>query len=472
MQPKRYAIVDLETTGGRASRHKIIEVGIVLHDGQQVLDTYSSLVNPECYVPYGITQLTGITQEMVQDAPKFYEVARKIVEMTEGAIFVAHNVRFDYSFLREEFKRLGYTYSRRNLCTVRLSRKAFPGLPSYSLGNLIKWMGWKADARHRALDDALATAELLRRILAEEDNQKQVVDMVNLGIKESLLPKSFDMEKMHALPEECGVYYLHNAQGEVVYVGKSINIKKRIAEHFADKTEKAGKLQRHVHDISYEITGSELVALLLESHEIKRLHPPINRAQRVRRFPYLVHTFTDEAGYICYEATQANAARRKTLQVISEYPKFAHARNHLNRVREAFELCARLCKLQPGNSGPCFHYHIKQCHGACAEQESVEDYNERALAAREVLSTVFEEDFFLLDEGREPGELAVILVENGNYQGFGYLDEEGLNGSMDNLRDAITPYAGNPETTRLIQRYLNKKPHLKRIPVQTEAVEW
>ena len=107
MKPKRYAIVDLETTGGRASRNKIIEVGIVIHDGVQILDTYSSLINPECYVPYGITQLTGITQEMVQDAPKFYEVARKIVEMTEGAIFVAHNVRFAYSFLREEFKRLG-----------------------------------------------------------------------------------------------------------------------------------------------------------------------------------------------------------------------------------------------------------------------------------------------------------------------------------------------------------------------------
>lgn len=472
MKPKRYAIVDLETTGGRASRNKIIEVGIVIHDGVQILDTYSSLINPECYVPYGITQLTGITQEMVQDAPKFYEVARKIVEMTEGAIFVAHNVRFDYSFLREEFKRLGYTYSRRNLCTVRLTRKAFPGLPSYSLGNLIKWMNWKVDARHRALDDALATAELLRRILDKEDNYKEMMEMVNLGIKESLLPKSFDMDKMHALPEACGVYYFHNAEGEVVYVGKSINIKKRIAEHFSDKTEKASKLQRHVHDISYEITGNELIALLLESHEIKRLHPPINRAQRVRRFPYLVHTFKNEAGYICYEATQADAARRKKLQVVSEYPKFAHARNHLNRIREKFELCATLCRLQPGGSGPCFHYHIKQCNGACAGYEPVEKYNERALAAREVLSTVFDEDFFIVDEGRAPGEYAVILVENGNFQGFGYLDDDALERDPTQLRDIITPYPGNPETTRLIQRYLNKNPKVKRIPVPTQEVEW
>jgi len=464
MEPKRYAIVDLETTGGRAARCRVIEIGIVLHDGQQVLDTFSSLINPECYVPYGITQLTGITQEMVQNAPKFYEIARKIVEMTEGAVFVAHNVRFDYSFLREEFKRLGYTYTRKNLCTVRLSRKAFPGLPSYSLGSLIRFMGWQAENRHRALDDALATAELLRRILAEDCNQNEARRMVNLGIKESLLPKNLNLEKMHALPEECGVYYFHNAQGEVVYVGKSINIKKRIAEHFADKTEKASKLQQHVHDVTYELTGSELVALLLESHEIKRLRPPINRAQRVRRFPYVIHTYTDKEGYIHFEPAQVKAAERKKLQVLSEYPKQSHARRHLNRIREQFELCARLCHLQSGSSA-CFHYHIKQCHGACAGAETPDAYNERAQLAMERLCTVFEEDFFLLDEGRDPAERSVILVENGNYQGYGYLEASDINGDIQVLREAIKPFPGNPETTRLIQRYMSKQKGWKRVPV-------
>lgn len=471
MKQKRYAIVDLETTGGRADRNRIIEVGIVVHDGQRILDTYSSLIDPECYVPYGITQLTGITQEMVEGAPKFYEVARKIVEMTEGAVFVAHNVRFDYSFLRAEFARLGYTYSRKNLCTVRLSRKAFPGLPSYSLGKLIQHFGIAVNDRHRALDDALATAELLGMILGQEENQAEADQMINLGIKESLLPKSFDLEKMHALPEACGVYYLHNAKGEVLYVGKSINIKKRIAEHFADKTEKAGKLQRHVHDVSYELTGSELVALLLESHEIKRLRPPVNRAQRVRKFPYIIHTYEDEAGYICFEAAQVTAAARKQLQVISEYPKLAHARNHLGRVRERFELCARLCRLQPGGAGACFNYHIKQCHGACAGLEEAEVYNERASKAREVLTTVFEEDFLLLDEGRSPGERSVVLVEGGSYRGFGYLEEEVIGGGEQVLRDCIKPYPGNPETTRLIQRYMAKQ-QVKKIQLRkAEAID-
>ncbi|MCB0552072.1 MAG: 3'-5' exoribonuclease [Phaeodactylibacter sp.] len=454
MKQNCYAIVDLETTGGRAARDKIIEIAIVLHDGREIIDTYSSLIDPECYIPYGITQLTGISQDMVQGAPKFYEVARKVVEMTEGAIFVAHNVRFDYSFLREEFARLGFTFSRKNLCTVRLSRKAFPGLPSYSLGNLIRSMGIEVDNRHRALDDALATAELLRRILDREDNEKSAQEMINLGIRESLLPKNFSLEKIHGLPEDCGVYYLHDQKGEVVYVGKSINIKKRVAEHFADKTEKAGKLQQLVHDISFELTGSELVALLLESHEIKRLSPPINRAQRIRRFPFVVHTYENEAGYRCFEIAQVTAKTRPQYHIISEYPKLSSAKGHLTRMQAAYELCPRLSGLQSGK-GACFHYHIKQCHGACAGKEPADAYNERAEQAQGQLSTVFDQDFFILDQGREPEEYAVVLVEEGSFRGFGYIAREAVNGHPEPLRDAIRHLPGNPETTRIIQRFLS-----------------
>lgn len=464
MKEKLYAVVDLETTGGRAARDKIIEIAIVLHDGIKIVDTYQSLINPECYIPYGITQLTGINQEMVQNAPRFYEIARKIVEMTENTIFVAHNVRFDYSFLREEFKRLGYTYTRKNLCTVRLSRKAFPGLPSYSLGNLIKFMKYSVENRHRALDDALATAELLKRILGQKENEEQATAMINLGVKEALLPKNFSIEKIHALPEACGVYYFHNQQGDVIYVGKSINIKKRIAEHFADKTSKASKLQQHAHDVTYELTGSELIALLLESYEIKRLKPPINRAQRIQRFPYAIHTYENKQGYQCFELSKVTAKERKHLNIISEYPKGTNARNHLIRVKEVFELCSKLCGLDQSSSA-CFHYHIKQCYGACISQENVSEYNERAAQAKEALSTVFEENFFIIDQGREPEEMGVILVEDGSYQGFGYLNEAEESIDLEMLRDAIKPYPGNPETTRLIQRFLSKEQRVRVVKI-------
>ena len=455
MKQKRYAVVDLETTGGQAARDRVIEVAIVLHDGHEVLKTFSSLVDPECYIPYGITQLTGITQEMVQGQPKFHELARQIVEMTEGAIFVAHNVRFDYSFLREEFSRLGYTFSRKLLCTVRLGRKAFPGLPSYSLGRLAASLGIPINGRHRALGDAEATAELLRRILASEENEKEADQMINLGIKESLLPKNISLEKIHALPEACGVYYFHDAQGDVVYVGKSINIKKRVAEHFADKTSKAGKLQQSAADISYELTGSELVALLLESHEIKRLRPAVNRAQRQQRFPYALHGFVNEAGYLCFDIAQVSAKTAKQYAIISEHPKLSHAKAQLGRAQEAYALCPRLSGLQPGK-GACFHYHLKQCQGACAGLEPAADYNERAALAQEALSTVFSEDFFILDQGRDADEHAVIMVEGGGFRGFGYITQDQLNGQADCLRDAIRPYPGNPETTRIIQRCLSK----------------
>lgn len=457
---KLYAVVDLETTGGRYTRDRITEIAIVLHDGDKVVNTYETLVNPECYIPYGITQLTGITQEMVNDAPRFYEVAREVVEMTEGAVFVAHNVRFDYSFLREEFARLGFTYTRKQLCTVRLSRKAFPGLPSYSLGNITRYLGIPNEARHRAMGDAMATALLLERILQKNDGDDQVKRMVNLGIRESLLPKNFTLEKIHALPETCGVYYFHDDKGHVIYVGKSINIKKRIAGHFTDKTQKASKLQQHAHDLTYELTGSELIALLLESHEIKRLRPPINRAQRQRRFPYVVHTWTDQQGYVRFNLAHTTAKERKKLEVISEFPSMGRAKGRLKRVREEFGLCARLSGIQNGR-GACFEFHLKQCSGACVAREPADVYNERARQALEYLKTVFDDDFFIIDHGRSPDERSVVLIEDGQYQGYGYFCPDDCNGRPDELRDAINAYDGNPETTRIIQRFLNKNPHVQ-----------
>lgn len=456
---KRYAIVDIETTGGRASRDKITEIAVVIHDGERILDSFESLVNPECYIPYGITQLTGITQEMVADAPKFYEIAKQFVEITEGAVFVAHNVRFDYGFIREEFARLGYTYSRKQLCTVRLSRKSFPGLPSYSLGNLIRHFRISVNGRHRAMADVMATVQLFERIMDQEKSEQEIKQMVNLGIRESKLPKNLNIEKIHALPEDCGVYYLHDVQGSVVYVGKSINIRKRIAEHFADQTEKARKLQEKVHDISYELTGSELLALLLESFEIKRLSPPVNRAQRMRKFPFVIHYYYNEAGYLCFEMARVSARERKKLNLVSEYPTMSRAKGRLEYIFREYELCARFCQLD-SSRGPCFHFHLQQCKGACAGVEPPEGYNLRAEEALERLSTIFDQDFFILDNGRHRDEYAVVQVQDGAYRGFGYIGQED-NLSITALRDAIKTFPSNPETIRIIQRYLHQNPKLK-----------
>lgn len=459
----KYAIVDIETTGGRAARDKITEIAIVLHNGTEVLETFETLLNPETTIPYGITELTGINNEMVRDAPRFYEVAKKIVELTEGAVFVAHNVRFDYSFIQEEFRRLGFTYTRRQLCTVRLARKVFPGYRSYSLGNLITALGLTAGDRHRAMGDTIATVDLFERILAQSGNATpEIKKMVNLGVKESKLPKNFSIEKMHSLPEACGVYYFHNEAGDVVYVGKSLNIKKRIAEHFSNQTEKAAKLQAQVDDVSWEVTGSELVALLKESHEIKKLRPAINRAQKVREYPFVIHYYENQAGYLCFDVAKPTVKTRKNLKIISSYQDLAHAKGWLKGAQKRFNLCLRHCHLEDRN-GPCFDYHLKQCFGACIGEEIAEVYNERASAALLALDeSLLEQDFFLIDKGRTPDEQAVVMVENGEYKGFGFVNLNEVDANdFGALKESIAPFESNPEVKRIIRRFLAGRHGLK-----------
>lgn len=462
---KRYAIIDVETTGGRAEKDKITEIAIVLHDGEQVLDAFETLINPECPIPYGITELTGITNEMVADAPKFYEVARKIVEMTEGAIFVAHNVRFDYSFITEEFRRLGYTYTRKQLCTVRLAKKAFPGLSSYSLGNLIKTLGLNAGARHRAMGDTLATVDLFERILRHEKGQTQADDLINLGIKESLLPGALNLDKIHSLPTECGVYYFHDRSGQVIYVGKSINIQKRVASHFSNKTEKAGKLQKLVHDVSYEVTGSELISLLLESHEIKRLHPSINRAQRNQTFAWSIYAYQNQAGYWCFDVGRTTDIARKQVQLLSSYPTVIQARSWLKSLQEEYNLCLKLCNLEKSN-GPCFDHHLQKCLGACVGKEIPKDYNARAMQAFERWDKNYPHDnFVIVDKGREKEECAIVLIEGGKYQGWGFANENIVPCiDPDGAHNIIARYEDNQEIRRIILNQLRNNSKLKVFP--------
>ncbi len=457
MKKKLYAIVDLETTGAKSDRDRITEIAIALHDGERVIDTFESLINPERAIPYNITKITGITQEMVEEAPKFYEVAKTVVEMTEGAVFVAHNVRFDYGFLRAEFKRLGFSYTRKQLCTVRLSRQAFPWIGAYSLAKLIKYFKIKVSDRHRAMADVMATVEVFERILDMEEGPDDAIDqMINRGVKESRLPANISLPKLHELPEECGVYYFHDRHGEVIYVGKSINIKSRIMQHFADESRKGAKIAAGVHDISYELTGSELVALLLESDEIKNLRPKINRAQRARSFPYIIHHYENEAGYQCLDIAKVRKNQKKDFRVLREFSKLTGAKGALNRLLEQYELCQKYCHVDQ-ISTPCFYYHINKCRGACIEEEDPETYNERVQRAIEAINIDFGYDFIAYDKGRHAEEKAVILVENGQYQGYGYIDLNDSSGQAHEVREAISPRAHNPEVARIILQYLQKK---------------
>ncbi len=457
----KYAIIDVETTGGMARYERVTEIAIVVHDGDSVVDTFSTLINPERSIPWSITQLTGITDEMVAHAPRFYEVAKQIVELTENAIFVAHNVSFDYNFIREEFARLGYTYTRKQLCTVRLSRKVFPGLASYSLGNLKRHFGIYAEKSHRALDDTLATVQIFERILAAQQGVDSVKTLVNHGIRETKLPQNITLERLHAAPESCGVYYLHDERGEVIYVGKSLNIRKRLFEHFADQTPKGEKLRAGVADFSFEITGSELVALLLESAEIKRLQPVINRALRLRNYSGTIFTYTDQNGYRCLAAGKRTKRNAQKLEVVADFPQLESARAFLDSILRQFQLCGRLCNLD-FHEHACFHYTIKKCLGACVGEEPAEAYNERVNGALEMLFRGLSGSFFLLEKGRHDSEQAVVAVRDGQYLGFGFIDASNAYGTEDLLEAVRLPYSDH-DAARIIRGYMEGRKPLRKV---------
>ncbi len=437
-----YAIIDIETTGLSPAKEKIIEIAIVLHDGEKVTGEFSTLINPEKKIPYRITQMTGISNQMVRNEPKFYEVAKQIVELTEERIMVGHNVRFDYGFLRSEFKSLGYDFQRNTLDTVKLSRKLIPGKRSYSLGKLCKELGIDNQARHRALGDALATTELFELLLSIENHPEEL----NLKGMSASINKSL----VEGLPKSAGVYYFYDSADKLIYVGKSINIHDRVLSHLNNNQhKKAIEMKNAVARVDYRVTGSELVALLLESSEIKKHQPVYNRAQRRTYFNYGLYSFIDDNGYI----------NLKLMKIIEElaplytYSSLHEGKEHVTTLTERFELCQKLTGLYE-TSGACFHYQIHQCKGACMGEEPPEAYNVRVQKALE--NYHFEkQNFFVIDKGRNEEENSVIKIEGGKYIGFGFVTDTAS--GMDEMHDCIRPMKDNREVRQIINSFLKKK---------------
>jgi len=449
-----YAIVDIETTGGHAKRDKITEIAIVLHNGREVVDQYQTLINPERTIPKYISEMTGITDDMVAEAPLFYEVAKEIVLKTEGAVFVAHNARFDYGFLREEFSRLGYAYTRKQLCTVRLSKKMLPQLRSHSLDSLIRHFNLDVSNRHRALDDALATAEVFRRITHMGEAETVTDDIINLGIKEARLPPNLSLDRLHDLPDAPGVYYFHNDRGEVIYVGKSIQIQKRVMQHFADISQKATKMQQRVHDISYTLTGTDLIATLLENAEIKRLQPEINRAQRRKTFPFAIYYYFDEGGYLQMKVRKKNKVEAHgTAAILHELPDHGSAARYLRSLTDKYALCLKKTDIDTG-PGPCFYHQVGKCLGACVGLETPDDYNERVRQAVADTHQDLDEDFVIIDAGRSPGEASLLLISRGRIVGWGYADAETPIRHAGDVMDHIEARQTMPEDHKILHHFI------------------
>ena len=404
-----------------------------------------------------MVNLTGINSKMLHNAPKFYEVAKRIIEITEGCIIVAHNSSFDYRILKTEFNRLGYTFKRKTLCTVELSKVLIPDQPSYSLGKLTRSLGIVISDRHRADGDAKATVKLFKMLL-NKDLKKEIITQAVKTEQKSKMTSNLRtiIEKM---PTETGVYYIHNETGDIIYIGKSNNIKKRITQHFTGTNSKSKKIQTLVTAVTFEKTGSELVALLKESEEIKKNKPILNRALRKTIFTHALYQFIDHNGYINLQIDRAN---REELP-ITTFTNRQSAKSFMHNISEKYELCQKLVGLYKTNSS-CFKYEVKECAGACLQKESVEDYNQKVNVLIE-LHRYDNKNMLIIDRGRYIDEKSVVVIENGIFKGLGFFDLNHQINNTDVLLSLITPMSNNKDNQHIIQSYVRR--NKKRLKIST-----
>jgi DNA polymerase-3 subunit epsilon len=443
-----YAILDIETTGGQYNEEGITEIAIYKFDGHEVVDQFISLVNPEIPIQPFVVKLTGINNAMLRSAPKFFEVAKRIIEITEGCIVVAHNASFDYRILQTEFRRLGFKFQKPTLCTVELSKKLLPGHASYSLGKLVRALGIPMADRHRASGDAMATVKLFKMLLAKDVEKEILKSSVKTEIKSGMSPKLLDI--VENLPSKTGIYYIHNEKGDLIYIGKSKNIKKRVNQHFTGTSRKCKKIQMEVYTVTYEETGSELIALLKESEEIKINKPIYNRAQRKTIFQWALYPIKDENGYLKLSLQKTDGRKKE----ITSYTSIQEGKNALFKITDQFNLCQKINGLYDTKNA-CFKYKIKECDGACIGEITTEEYNSRVEEFIE--SSRFEnENMVVIDRGRSLEERSAILIENGIYKGYCFYDLNYQITNIEVLKNIIIPMQNNRDTKNIIQAYLRK----------------
>lgn len=437
-----FAIIDTETTGGNPAKDKVMEIAIILHDGTRVVDEFTTLINPRVPIAPFIKKLTGINDNMVKDAPTFEDVAQKILDMTKGRIFVAHNVGFDYGVLRNEFRRIGVRFDRKQLCTVKFSRRVMPGCQSYSLGKLCREIGINLEGRHRAYGDAAATAELFTRLL-QEDKEKVLHNMLEVELTGLDAVPNLNFEIVEDLPEDTGVFTFLDKDGKVLFLSKGRNLRKRIIEvltkDLADQ--KYEPLRTAVADISYDVTGSELVAQLLETEEIIKQQPVYNPAQRRRNYRYGVYHFTDDYGYINLLVDMIT--NRPEERPLVEFTTRKSAMAVLKRMVNRHGLYSPLCGLSENGESKTPDLPPAQYNGRLKTILSKYQYHNP--------------NFFIVGEGRSHHEQSIVWIENHRFMGIGYFEPEYIENDIESLKDAVSRKPDTPDAHRIIRNWMGRK---------------
>ena len=441
-----YAIIDVETTGGSPSVDRIIEIAVIVYDGENILQQYSSLVNPRRPIDKYVTQLTGITDAMVKNAPVFEDIQDKILELTEGNIFVAHNVKFDYGMMRSEYKRLATDYVRKQIDTVTLARKVLPGFTSYSLGSLCDSLGIKIENRHRALGDAEATVKLLDIILKQSSSKKYIEIELNHGIDPSILPPNITLGEIEKLPEEPGVFYFRGTQDELLYIDASKNVRKEVIKFFNKAEGQPERQQAYeaITQIDYQATGSELLARLWAYHEIRKTLPSFNKKPRDYKFSHAIFLTTDDEGFKHLKVEKLDHTEG---EVALKFQGKGTAVKVLHKI------------IAEGHLGVQFSI-LKKMTDPEQRENFKKSYNDKIeKAVRKYLYK--NSNFFVIGDGRRPDENSVVWVENSVYMGYGYICPELTAITIDNLKTVITPQTDDIEIQKIIRQELRKAKGLK-----------
>ena len=434
-----FSIVDIETTGG-SHGNRITEIAAVKTDGVRILDSYETLINPHIFIPKSITLLTGITNNMVNSAPDFEEVSSDFLKFLEGSIFVAHNVSFDYSIIKNHFEDLSIPFNSKKLCTVRLSRSIIPNHASYSLGKLCRELGIKNHKRHRAMGDAQATTQLFHMLFQKD------LDFINHSLnqlsRESILPPNLPKSEFESMPNSVGVYYLLGEKMEILYVGKAKDMKKRIVSHFTETTRKKSELLRRIHHVSFVETGNELIALLLESDEIKKHYPPYNKMQKQKNNDYCICHYEGQDGVLRVDIF----LKKYEKNTVKRFSSMTMAKDYLYMLVDKNKLCPKYAGLERTKES-C--YLGSNCD-LCSNEITIEEYNKRVLSSWENK----ELNKWIIGPGRTIDEKGVVALKDGKYCGFGFvgIDQEINEEELDNC---IVKYKTNTDIRRIIDGFLS-----------------
>lgn len=440
-----YAVVDIETTGGHASLNGITEISIVLHNGKAIESVYTTLINPNIPIPTFVQSLTGITNEMVANAPQFTTVAPTIYNLLKDRIFTAHNVNFDYSFIKHHLAQAGFDLDVPKLCTIRAARKIFPGFLKYGLGSICRELNIQINNRHRAEGDATATAILLTKLL-QQDSSGVISRMTGKKNAQGYLPPNITEEIINELPETFGVYYFLDKKGKIVYIGKAKNIKQRVLSHFSNNSIHKQKQDflRTVYNITYKICASELMASIVESIEIKKYWPIFNKSHKRNEKYFGLYVFEDGKGY--WRLVIDN--RKKNLVPLHTFSSLLEARQTLKRIIDQFELCAKMCfiDLSEGKTLP-------EIKGELPQQ-----YNKKVNAALKYLKEQLPSFVIVEEDAGDKHLMNCILIENGRFAGIGNVPKENELVTLEDYKQQIEIMPENAFVRNLVFQYAQKYP--------------